>query len=207
MSSEQAIHNQAIQGEVGQVESHDRMATPALYGIAAEFDNTDDLLSAVRQARAAGYVKMDAYSPMPVEGLSEAIGFRNKVMGFSQMPMLMLLGGLAGGITGMLMEWAAFSQFYPLNIGGRPYFSWPMFVVPAFEMTIGFSAITGVLGMIILNGLPQPYHPMFNAPNFDMASSNRFFLCIESDDPQFDRAQTVQFMRSMKALQVSEVAN
>ena len=202
MSSEQAI-----QGEVGQVESHDGLATPTLYGIAAEFDNTDDLLDGVRQARAAGYVKMDAYSPMPVEGLSEAIGFRNKVMGFSQMPMLMLLGGITGAVTGLVMQWAAYSHFYPLNIGGRPYFSWPMFIVPAFEMTIGFAALTGVFGMIILNGLPQPYHPMFNAPNFNLASSNRFFLCIESDDPQFDRAQTVQFMRGMKALQVSEVAN
>ena len=172
-----------------------------LFGYAAEFETPEALITAARLAREAGYTKMDAFSPMPVEGLSEAIGYRNK-----QMPFLMLMGGLTGGSLGMFGQWYASAQSYPLNVGGRPYFSWPMFIVPTFEMTILFAALTGVFGMIILNGLPQPYHSIFNTPGFDRASSDRFFLAIESRDPKFDGESTRQFMEGLSAVRVSAVA-
>jgi hypothetical protein len=172
-----------------------------LFGYAAEFETPEALITAARLAREAGYTKMDAFSPMPVEGLSEAIGYRNK-----QMPFLMLMGGLFGGSLGMFVQWYASAQSYPLNVGGRPYFSWPMFIVPTFEMTILFAALTGVFGMIILNGLPQPYHSIFNTPGFDRASSDRFFLAIESKDPKFESEGTRQFMEGLSAVRVSAVA-
>jgi hypothetical protein len=175
--------------------------TSTLYGYAAEFETPEALMTAARLARESGYTKMDAFSPMPVEGLSEAIGYRNK-----QMPFLMLLGGLTGGSLAIFGQWYAAAQSYPLNVGGRPYFSWPMFMVPTFEMTILFSALTGVFGMIILNGLPKPYHSIFNTPGFDRASSDRFFLAIESEDPKFDNEGTRQFMEGLSAVRVSAVA-
>jgi hypothetical protein len=171
-----------------------------LYGYVAEFQTPEELITAARLAREAGYTKMDAFSPMPVEGLSEAIGYRNK-----QMPFLMLMGALTGGTVAFIGQWYANSWSYPLNIGGRPYFSWPMFIVPTFEMTILFCALTGVFGMILLNGLPQPYHSIFNTPGFERASSDRFFLAIEAQDPKFDAQGTRQFMNGLSAVQVSAV--
>jgi hypothetical protein len=171
-----------------------------LYGYVAEFETPEELITAARLAREAGYTRMDAFSPMPVEGLSDAIGYRNK-----QMPFLMLMGAITGGTLAIVGQWYANSWSYPMNIGGRPYFSWPMFIVPTFEMTILFCALTGVFGMIILNGLPQPYHSIFNTPGFERASSDRFFLAIEARDPKFDATGTQQFMNGLSAVQVSAV--
>lgn len=171
-----------------------------LHGIMVEFEETEPLLKAANAAREAGYTRMDAYSPIPVEGLTAAMGWRDKMV-----PRLMLLGGFIGCTGGFLLQYAGMKWFYPLNIGGKPLGSWPQFIVPAFEMTIYFTAVTGVLSMILLNGLPSPYHPVFNVPEFEGASSDRFFLCIESDDPRFDRAETMQFLRGLGGVRVAEV--
>ncbi|MBW3637589.1 MAG: DUF3341 domain-containing protein [Armatimonadetes bacterium] len=171
-----------------------------VWGIAVEFDDTDKLIAAARAARIAGYTRMDAYTPMPVEGLSEAIGFRNK-----QMPALMFCGALLGGTTGYFMQWFANTQSYILNLGGRPYHTWPNFIVITFEMTILFCALTGVFGMLVLNGLPTLYHPIYNTPGFDRASQDRFFLAIESRDKKFDFDETMAFMQGLGALNVEIV--
>lgn len=168
-------------------------STEPLYGIVAEFTEPDQLLAAAQQAYAAGYRKMDAYSPLPVEGLSEALGFQQ-----TRLPLLVLFGGIVGGLLGYgLQYWTAVID-YPLNIGGRPYHSWPMFIPIAFETTILLSALTAVLGMLALNGLPMPYHPVFNAPGFSMASTDRFFLCIEAEDEKFDLQETPKFLEGLK---------
>lgn len=178
-------------------------APTSIYGVLAEFDNPEDLIAAATAARDAGYKKMDAYSPMPVEGLTEALGWRDKLI-----PFLMLCGGITGFISAILLQYSGMAWFYPINVGGKPTLglsSWPQFVVPCFEMTVLFTALTGVVSMIVLNGLPQFYHPVWNAPEFERASSDRFFLCIESLDPNYDRDRTLQFLRSQKALSVNEV--
>ena len=170
------------------------------YGVVAEFETPEELVAASRAARDAGYKKLDAFTPMPVEGLSEAIGYRNK-----QMPFLMLVGGFSGGTACIIMEWFANTQSYPLNIGGKPYFSWPMFIVPTFEMTVLFCALTGVFGMLALNGLPQPYHSIFNTPGFERASSDRFFLAIENDGAAFDAQSVGNFLRGLNPERVTLV--
>lgn len=179
---------------------HSAKTSPGVYGLMAEFDTPEALLAGARLARDAGYKKMDAYSPMPVEGLSEALGNRDKIM-----PALMLCGGITGGLSGYFMQWYANTQSYPLNIGGKPFHSWPQFIVPTFEMTILFTALTGVFGMLIINGLPQPYHPVFNVPEFESASQDGFFLCIESRDTKFDLQHTRGFMENLGATRVREV--
>lgn len=171
-----------------------------VWGIAVEFDDTEAVINAARAAKQLGYTRMDAYSPMPIEGLSEAIGFRNK-----QMPALMFCGGLLGGTTGYFMEWFANTQSYVLNLGGRPYHTWPNFIVITFEMTILFSALTGVFGMLALNGLPTLYHPIYNTPGFDRASQDRFFLAIEARDKNFELDKTLAFLQSVGGLNVSVV--
>jgi len=171
-----------------------------LHGIMVEFNETEPLIKAAEAVRAAGYTKMDAYTPIPVEGLTAAMGWRDRLI-----PLLMLLGGFTGCTLAFILQYAGMKWFYPLNIGGKPLGSWPQFIVPAFEMTIYFTAVTGVVSMILLNGFPSPYHPVFNVPDFDTASNDRFFLCIESDDPQFDRAQTMRFLRGLGGLRVAEV--
>ena len=162
----------------------------SVWGITAEFDETEPILNAARMARQAGYTRLDAYTPMPVEGLSDAIGYRNK-----QMPALMFCGGLFGCCSAYFMEWYSLTTSYPLNHGGRPYHSWPNFIVIAFEGTILLTALTGVFGMLALNGLPTLYHPMFNLEGFERASQDRFFLTIEARDKNFDFEQTMTFMR------------
>lgn len=172
-----------------------------LYGVVAEFDDTDAILRAAKAAREAGYTRLEAYTPMPVEGLSEALNFRDKFV-----PTLMLLGGLGGGTLGYLMQWFAQVNSYPLNVGGKPLHSWPQQLVITFECTILFTALTGVISMIMLNGLPQPYHSIFNAPNFERASTDRFFLALESRDPKFSREEAVRFLTAQPSvLRVSEV--
>ncbi len=177
------------------------MPNSKLHGLIAEFDNPDDLLAAARRAYSEGYRKMDAYSPLPVHGLAEAIGFRRR-----ELPLLVLLGGLAGCVGGFgLMYWISVID-YPLNVGGRPLNSWPAYIPITFETTVLAAALTAVLGMLVLNGLPMPYHPVFNAPRFALASHNAFFLCIESDDPRFDLDRTKVFLTELHPKEVSEVA-
>lgn len=171
-----------------------------VWGISVEFDDTDKLLAAAEVIRKAGYTRVDAYTPMPVEGLSEAIGFRNK-----QMPALMFCGAVLGGVTGYFIQWFANTQSYVLNLGGRPYHSWPNFIVITFEMTILFCALTGVFGMLALNGLPTLYHPIYNAPGFERASQDRFFLAIEARDKNFEYDKTLALLQSLDGLTVASV--
>ena len=173
---------------------------PTTYGLMAEFDSPTALVAAANAARAAGYTRMDAYSPIPIEELHDAIGFHH-----TKLPLLVLLGGLAGGVAGYgLQYWSSVIE-YPLNIGGRPLHSWPSFIPVTFELTILGAALAAVFGMLALNGLPMPYHPVFNAPRFALASRNRFFLCIETRDPKFDRDATHRFLEELQPRGVSEV--
>jgi hypothetical protein len=174
--------------------------TPGLYGLMAEFIEPHDLLRAAEAAREAGYRRMDAYSPFPLEGLGEALGLRR-----SRLPLLVLAGGIVGGLLGYGLQYWVSVVDYPYNIGGRPYHSWPAFIPVTFEMTILCAALTAVLGMLALNGLPMPYHPVFNVPEFSLASQQRFFLCIEARDRQFDLQVTTEFLESLQPVKVTRV--
>ena len=170
------------------------------YGLLAEFESPDALLAAAKATFAAGYRKIDAYSPMPVHGLGEAIGFPR-----TRLPWLVFAFGLLGAITGYSLCYWVSAIDYPLNIAGKPLHSGPMFIPVTFELTILFAALSSAFGMFIANGLPQPYHPVFNAPNFARASQDRFFLSIEAEDPQFDREKTGEFLRGLNPHEVVEV--
>ena len=172
-----------------------------LYGLMAEFDSPQHLVEAAEQTRAAGYRKVDAYTPFPIEELAEALGHHH-----SKVPLLVLAGGIAGALGGIGLQYWVSAIAYPLNIGGKPYWSWPAFIPVTFEMTILIAAFAAVLGMLALNGLPQPYHPVFNVPRFALASRDRYFLCIEAADPQFDRESTRAFLLGLAATEVTEVA-
>jgi len=167
----------------------------------AEFETPDQLLAASGKAYHSGYRKMDAYSPFPIEGLSEAIGFQH-----TKLPLMVLVAGICGALGGFGMQYYLSVIEYPLNIGGRPLNSWPSFIPITFELTILAAAISAVVGMLILNGLPRPYHPVFNVSRFKAASANRFFLCIEEEDPRFDRDETRKFLQDMTSYEVAEVA-
>lgn len=171
-----------------------------IYGLIADFESADALVEAAHQARDQGYRRMEAYTPFPVEGLAEVLGVRGR-----RLPLIVLAGGLVGGLGGLFMQWYSSVIDYPFNVGGRPYASWPNFIPITFEMIILFAGISTVLGMLALNGLPQPYHPVFNAPNFVTASRDRFFLCIEADDPQFDLRTTGEFLQRVGAHTVTLV--
>jgi hypothetical protein len=175
--------------------------TPTLYGLLAEFDNPTALVAAAEKARLAGYRKMDAYSPIPIEELNEALGLKR-----TRLPVLVFLGGLFGGLAGYGLEYWASVIEYPMNVGGRPYHSWPQFIPVTFETTVLGAALTCFFGMWALNRLPQPYHPVFNAPAFGRASTDRFFLCIEAADPRFDRTATERFLADQHPVGVTEVA-
>jgi hypothetical protein len=174
--------------------------SPAIYGLIAEFDTATDLVEASKAAYAAGYRKMDAYSPFPIEEASEAIGFHK-----SRVPLVVLLGGLLGGLSGFALQYWINVIAYPLNIGGKPYDSWPAFIVPTFEMTILFAGLSGVFGMFALNGLPMPYHPLFHVEQFSRVTRDKFFLCVEAVDPKFDVVDTQRFMESLKPVSIEEV--
>jgi hypothetical protein len=174
--------------------------TPELYGLLAEFDTPQAILSASQQAYDKGYRKIDAYTPFPVEGLSDAIGFRH-----TRMPLIVLLGGIAGCIGGYFLQYWAMVVSYPINTGGRPLNSWPAFIPVTFELTILSAALAAVFGMFALNGLPMPYHPLFNVPRFATASRTRFFLCIESRDAHFQMERTKHFLESLGPQGVYEV--
>jgi hypothetical protein len=173
---------------------------PSLYGVVAEFDAAETLIAAALKTVAEGYRKLEAYSPFPIEGLDEALGFHR-----SRVPLITLIGGIVGGVGGFFMQWFAAVIHYPTNIGGRPLNSWPAFIPVTFELTILCAAIATVLGMLGLNGLPMPYHPLFNVKSFERASRDRFFLCIESKDPKFDREGTKRFLESLNPKGVYDV--
>jgi hypothetical protein len=173
-----------------------------LYGVMAEFDNPTALVNATRRAHDEGYRKLDAYSPFPIEELSEALHLHK-----NKLPLIVLLGGITGLVLGYLMQYYVTVIYYPINIGGRPLHSWPAYIVITFEMTILFSALAAVFGLLGLCGLPMPYHPVFNVPRFALASRNRFFLCIEATDPLFDRKKTCEFLAKLEASEVTEVAH
>jgi Protein of unknown function (DUF3341) len=182
------------------METHTLALEVPIHGLLAEFENPDDLVAAARQARTAGYRKMDAYTPFPVEELHEALG-----LGPTWVPFLVLIGGVLGAASGYFLQYYISVIDYPLNIGGRPLHSWPAFIPVTFEMTVLVAGLFAVLGMLALNGLPMPYHPVFNVPSFTLASHDRFFLCIESRDPKFDRTDTRHFLEGLKPRRVSEV--
>jgi len=173
-----------------------------LYGLMAEFDDPQSLGAATARAHREGYRCMDAYSPFPIEELHEALGAHH-----TRLPLIVLIGGLCGCIGGYALEYWSSVMAYPLNIGGKPFHSWPAFIPVTFECTILVAALSAVLGMLGLNGLPQPYHPVFNVPRFALASRNRFFLCIESVDPKFDVERTRQFLETLEPREVTTVAH
>jgi hypothetical protein len=176
------------------------MKQRGIYGLMAEFEDPNALVAAARKAHEEGYRKLDAFSPFPIEALSEAIGFHK-----DRLPLLVLLGGIFGCFGGYaLCYWVSVIE-YPINVGGKPFHSWPSFIPVTFETTVLIAALTAVLGMLALNGLPEPYHPVFNVRRFALASRDRFFLLIESSDPKFERDTTWRFLDTLQPRFVSEV--
>lgn len=179
---------------------HHRHRQPPLYGVIAEFKNPGDLVAAARRTYEAGYRRINGYSPYPIEELSEAIGFTH-----TSLPLIVFIGGLVGLLGGFFMQYWMEVVDYPLNVGGKPYNSWPAFIPITFECTVLCAAFAAVLGMLVLNKLPQPYHPVFNAPNFVLATRDRFFLAVEANDPKFDHEAVVALMKSLHAVEVNDV--
>jgi ActD protein len=167
----------------------------------AEFEDPNALVSATRRAYHEGYRRMDAYSPFPIEELHDALGAHH-----SRLPLIVLIGGIIGCLGGYTLQYWVSTMAYPLNIGGKPLHSWPAFMPVTFECTILVAALSAVLGMLALNGLPMPYHPVFNVPRFALASRNRFFLCIEGTDPKFDLEETRRFLEQLTSREVTTVA-
>src|SRR6266436_10089683 len=176
------------------------MNDPSVYGLMAEFDSPQELVTAAHKTHGAGYHKIDAYSPFPVEGLAEAIGFHK-----NRVSLVVLIGGLIGGISAYSLQYWVAAITYPTNVGGRPFHSWPSFIIVTFELTILFGGISAAVGMLALNGLPLPYHPVFNVPAFSKASDNKFFLVVSSTDPKYDATRTREFLKGLAPRAVSEV--
>jgi hypothetical protein len=171
-----------------------------LYGLMAEFDSATELVDAANRVREAGYVKTDAFSPFPLHEIDEALGIKRSIL-----PTLVFFGGLTGTALGVGLQVFVHYIDYPLNVGGRPYLSWPSFIPPAYELTILLAGFTAVFGMLFLNGLPRPYHPVFNVPRFALASREKFFLLIEADDPKYDHDETKGFMQQLGPQEVFDV--
>ena len=178
------------------------MNASGLYGVIAEFEDPNALIAATQRAHQAGYRRMDAYSPYPIEELHEALGARH-----TRLPLIVLIGGICGCIGGYALQYWAATMAYPLNVGGKPFHSWPAFIPITFECTILAAALSAVFGMLALNGLPMPYHPVFNVARFALASRNRFFLCIQARDPQFDLEGTRRFLETLEPREVTNVAD
>jgi Protein of unknown function (DUF3341) len=176
------------------------MKDTGTYGLMAEFDDVNNVITAARRVYGAGYRKIDAYSPFPVEELSEAIGFHK-----NGVALVCLVGGLLGCTGAFTLQWWINTISYPINIGGRPLNSWPSFIIVTFEMTILFSGLSAVFGMLALNGLPMPYHPVFNVPRFEFASKDRFFIVIFSSDKNYHATRTRQFLEGLNPISVAEV--
>jgi hypothetical protein len=172
-----------------------------LYALLAEFETPEELLAATRAAYSHGYRWMEAYTPFPVEGVAEALGMKS-----NHLPAIVFAGGLLGGVAGYFMQWYSAVIYYPINVGGRPLSSWPAFIPITFEMTILGAALAAVVGMLVLNGLPRPHHPIFNVSDFALASNNRFFLSIRSRDPQFDIEETRLLLQGLRPRAINEVA-
>ena len=172
-----------------------------IYVLMAEFDDPNALVAATSRAYREGYRRMDAYSPFPIEELHEALGGHH-----TRLPLIVLIGGILGCIGGYALQYWVSAVAYPINVGGRPYHSWPAFIPVTFECTILAAALSAVLGMVALNGLPMPYHPVFNVPRFALASRNRFFLCVEAKDPKFDLERTRRFLETLNPREVTTVA-
>jgi hypothetical protein len=173
-----------------------------IYGVMGEFSSPEELIHAVEKVREAGYRRVNAYSPFPVEGLSEALGLKRNMV-----PLICLIGGLTGGLGGFFFQYWVAVIAYPLNIAGRPLNSWPAFIPVTFELTILGAALSAVLGMLALNKLPQPHHPVFNVPRFTHASSDRFFVCIEAKDPKFHIAESARLLQELHAHHITEVSD
>ncbi len=171
-----------------------------IYGLMAEFASASDLVAAARRVREAGYVRTDAYSPYPIEEVVEALGVQH-----TRMPLVVLVGGILGCVGGFFMQYYTAAVSYPLNVGGRPYLSWPAFIPITFECTVLVAGLFAVLGMLALNGLPMPHHPVFNVPRFARVTRDRFFLCIEARDPRFERMATEEFLRGLGPVEVMVV--
>jgi hypothetical protein len=172
----------------------------SLHGIIAEFETPEALLAAAQKTTTQGYTRAEAYTPFPVDGLADALGYHRTPIA----PMT-FIAGVLGGLTGFGMCWYANVINYPLNIGGRPHNSWPAWIPITFELTVLFAALTAAFGMLYLNGLPRLHHPIFNAPDFARASHDRFFLCIEATDVKFDVGAVREFLGTLNPLSVAEV--
>ena len=170
-----------------------------VYGLLMEFLHPDELLTATKKVAAEGYKKIDAYTPFPVHGIDEAIGAK------TVLPWLVFGGGLSGALTGFAMQVFASAVHYKINVGGKPLISWPSFMPITFELTVLFAASTAVFGMLILNGLPRLHNPLFNVPNFAMASQTSYFLCVQADDPKFDIDETSRFLEGLGPNTITEV--
>jgi hypothetical protein len=176
------------------------MRTPRTYGLLAEFGTPTDLIRAAEAAHREGYRRMEAYSPFPIHELPEAVGHPH-----TRLPLAVFIGGLIGCLGGYYLQYWAAAQNYPMNVGGRPYNSWPMFIPVTFEMTVLVASLTAVLGMLARNGLPRPHHPLFNVEQFNRATRDGFFLSIQALDPNFNLQDTRRFLESLGAREIVEV--
>jgi len=171
-----------------------------IWGLMAELDGPEELIAAARGLRAEGYTRIDAFTPYPIEELSETVEPRR-----SKVPLITFVGGLIGALTGFFLQYWTQVVVYPMNVGGRPHNSWPAFIVVTFELTILFASLSAVVGMILVNGLPRPYHPVFNVEGFERASRDGFFLTVEAADPHFEPERTGELLHGLGAREVSEV--
>jgi len=169
------------------------------FGVLAEFSSGEALLEAIERSKADGFTKMEAYTPLPMHEVSHALGHKN------DLPKYVLAGGILGAVVGFGLQYYASVIHYPINVGGRPLNSWPSFIPVTFELTILFAALTTVLGMLALNGLPRPHHPVFSVPGFELASRNRFFLLVLHYDPRFDADRALATLEGTSPLSVHEV--